>query len=91
MSDVRFRPFAWSDVPAITAIYRPYVTDSVITFEYDPPGEAEMAGREEVCEELAEVPGPPSRTGPLGGAAGPGGAETGGVFRGPGASRLFAG
>lgn len=45
MSDVVFRPFAWSDVPAITAIYRHYVTDTVITFETEPPGEAEMAER----------------------------------------------
>jgi phosphinothricin acetyltransferase len=45
MSDIRFRPFAWSDVPAITAIYRHYVTDTVITFETEPPGEAEMAER----------------------------------------------
>lgn len=45
MSDITFRPFAWRDIPAITAIYRPYVTDTVITFEYDPPSEATMAGR----------------------------------------------
>ena len=45
MSDVRFRPFAWSDIPAITAIYRHYVEETVITFETEPPGEAEMAER----------------------------------------------
>jgi phosphinothricin acetyltransferase len=45
MSDISFRPFDWRDVPAITAIYRPYVTDTVITFELEPPGEAVMAGR----------------------------------------------
>ncbi len=45
MSDVRFRPFDWSDVPAITAIYRHYVEETVITFETEPPGEAEMAER----------------------------------------------
>ena len=45
MSDVRFRSFAWSDVPAITAIYRHYVEETVITFETEPPGEADMAER----------------------------------------------
>ena len=45
MSDITLRPFAWGDIPAITAIYRPYVTDTVITFEYDPPSEATMANR----------------------------------------------
>lgn len=45
MSDVVFRPFVWSDIPAITAIYRPYVEDTVITFETEPPGETEMAER----------------------------------------------
>lgn len=45
MSDVVFRPFAWSDIPAITAIYRPYVEETVITFETEPPGETEMAER----------------------------------------------
>ena len=45
MSDITFRPFAWHDIPAITAIYRPYVTDTVITFELEPPSEATMAGR----------------------------------------------
>lgn len=45
MSDVLFRPFAWSDVPAITAIYRHYVDETVITFETEPPSEAVMADR----------------------------------------------
>ncbi len=45
MPEVRFRPFSWSDVPAITAIYRPYVDDTVITFETEPPSEAAMAER----------------------------------------------
>ena len=45
MSDVRFRPFAWSDVPAITGIYRHYVEETVITFETEAPGEPEMAER----------------------------------------------
>ena len=45
MSDVVFRPFAWSDIPAITAIYRPYVEETVITFETVAPSETEMAER----------------------------------------------
>lgn len=45
MSDVSFRPFAWSDIPAITAIYRHYVDETVITFETEPPSEAAMAER----------------------------------------------
>ena len=45
MSDVVFRPFAWSDVPALTEIYRHYVDETVITFETEAPGEAAMAER----------------------------------------------
>lgn len=52
MTDITFRPFEWRDIPAITAIYRPYVTDTVITFEYDPPSEATMAGRFAALVEL---------------------------------------
>ena len=37
MSDVLLRAFTWSDVPAITAIYRHYVEETVITFETEPP------------------------------------------------------
>ena len=51
MSDVVFRPFAWSDVPAIHAIYRPYVEETTITFETEVPAETEMA------ERLAKVQG----------------------------------
>lgn len=39
------RPVALSDAEAIAAIYRPYVTDTVITFELDPPDAAEMRRR----------------------------------------------
>ena len=39
------RPFAWSDVPAITAIYRHYVENSVATFDLEAPGESVMAGK----------------------------------------------
>lgn len=45
MHDVVLRPFAWSDVPALTAIYRYYVDETVITFETEPPSEAVMADR----------------------------------------------
>lgn len=45
MPDAAFRSFASSDVPAITAIYRHYVEDTVITFETEAPGETEMAER----------------------------------------------
>ena len=37
------RDFAWSDVPAITAIYAHYVRTSVATFDLEAPGEAAMA------------------------------------------------
>jgi L-amino acid N-acyltransferase YncA len=33
------------DAAAIAAIYRPYVTDAVTSFEVDPPGAADMAAR----------------------------------------------
>ena len=45
MSEIAFRKFAWSDVPAITAIYRHYVDETVITFETEAPSEATMADR----------------------------------------------
>ena len=43
MTDISIRPFAWGDVPAITAIYRHYVEHSTATFDLDAPGEAFMA------------------------------------------------
>lgn len=43
MSDTILRPFAWSDIPAITAIYRHYVETSAITFDTEPPGEEAIA------------------------------------------------
>lgn len=45
MSEILLRAFAWSDVPAITAIYRHYVEETVITFETEPPSAAVMADR----------------------------------------------
>jgi L-amino acid N-acyltransferase YncA len=43
MSDTILRPFAWSDVPAITAIYQHYVEHTAITFDTEAPGEEAMA------------------------------------------------
>lgn len=37
------RPFAWGDVPAITAIYRHYVEHSTATFDLTAPDEVFMA------------------------------------------------
>lgn len=38
-----------SDAAACALIYRPYVTDTAITFETEPPSPAEMAGRIETA------------------------------------------
>jgi len=43
MTDIVLRTFSWSDIPAITAIYRHYVETSAATFDIEPPGEAEIA------------------------------------------------
>ena len=43
MPEHSFRPFSWSDIPAITAIYRHYVEHSAVTFDTETPGEAAMA------------------------------------------------
>src|SRR5690606_3851525 len=43
MSDFTLRPFAWSDIPAITAIYRHYVEHTAITFDTEAPGEEAIA------------------------------------------------
>jgi L-amino acid N-acyltransferase YncA len=45
MPELSIRRFRAADVPAITAIYAPYVTDTVITFETEAPSEAVMAER----------------------------------------------
>lgn len=37
------RPFQWSDVPAITAIYKHYVDHTAITFDTEAPGEEAIA------------------------------------------------
>jgi L-amino acid N-acyltransferase YncA len=43
MSEFLLRPFQWSDVPAITAIYRHYVDNTAITFDTEAPGEEAIA------------------------------------------------
>jgi L-amino acid N-acyltransferase YncA len=42
---VQVRDASAADAEACAAIYAPYVTDSAITFEIDPPGPDEMASR----------------------------------------------
>lgn len=41
--DTILRPFSWSDVPAITRIYRHYVEHTAITFDTEAPDEAGIA------------------------------------------------
>lgn len=43
MSDFQLRPFQWSDIPAITTIYRHYVENTAITFDTEAPGEEAIA------------------------------------------------
>ena len=43
MSDTSLRPFAWSDIPAITDIYRHYVEHSTATFDLEAPGPTYLA------------------------------------------------
>nr|WP_314256525.1 GNAT family N-acetyltransferase [uncultured Devosia sp.] len=43
MPDFTLRPFRWSDVSAITEIYKHYVEETAITFDTEVPGEAAMA------------------------------------------------
>lgn len=43
MSDYSLRAFSWSDVPAITTIYRHYVEHTAITFDTEAPGEEAIA------------------------------------------------
>ena len=62
-SDVQVRDATVADVPAITAIYRPAVTDGTASFELEPPDEAEMRRRFEAVKSggfpylVAEVDG----------------------------------
>ena len=43
--NIILRPATAGDAAACAAVYAPYVRDTVITFEVDPPTEAEMADR----------------------------------------------
>lgn len=43
MPEPIIRPFAWADIPQITAIYRHYVEHSTATFDIEPPGETWFA------------------------------------------------
>lgn len=45
--DIRIRTANAGDVPALLAIYAPYVRETAITFEYDVPSETEFARRME--------------------------------------------
>ena len=45
MSDFSVRPFAWQDVPTITAMYAHYVAHSTATFDVEPPGETFFADK----------------------------------------------
>jgi phosphinothricin acetyltransferase len=45
MADLVIRPAQADDIPAITAIYQPAVLEGLASFEYEPPGEAEMRRR----------------------------------------------
>ena len=45
MEHSRIRQATPADGAACAAIYAPYVRDTAITFELDPPGAEEMAGR----------------------------------------------
>jgi L-amino acid N-acyltransferase YncA len=52
------------DVPALLAIYRPYVLETAVTFESEPPSEAEFAARIAACQKgwaflTAELDGQP--------------------------------
>lgn len=49
-SDVEVRDATVADVPAITAIYRPAVTDGTASFELEPPDETEMRRRFEAVK-----------------------------------------
>ncbi len=45
MSAGTIRPVTPDDAAAVAAVYAPYVTDSVVSFELDPPDETEMRHR----------------------------------------------
>ena len=43
MTEFSLRPFQWSDIPAITKIYRHYVENTAITFDTEAPDETAIA------------------------------------------------
>jgi L-amino acid N-acyltransferase YncA len=43
VTEFSLRPFQWSDIPAITAIYRHYVENTAITFDTEAPDETAIA------------------------------------------------
>ena len=45
------RPASVDDAAALAAIYAPYVRETTITFEYDPPSTEEFANRIRVTAE----------------------------------------
>jgi len=47
--DLSIRPAGAEDSAACAALYAPYVLESAVTFETDPPDTAEMAGRIEAA------------------------------------------
>lgn len=49
---IRVRLAQPDDAGAIAAVYAPYVTDGVVSFEAEPPGAAEMARRMEAGDDL---------------------------------------
>ena len=63
MTQPALRPARASDVPAITAIYRPAVLEGTASFELEPPSEAEMLRRFEAITDagypyfVAEIDG----------------------------------
>jgi L-amino acid N-acyltransferase YncA len=50
VSSLVVRPATPEDIPAITAIYRPAVTDGLASWEYDPPDETELRRRFEAVK-----------------------------------------
>ena len=47
MADICIRPASLEDAAAVLAVYTPYVEQTAITFEWDPPSLAEFRGRME--------------------------------------------
>lgn len=45
MTNIHLRPVREADAPALAAIYAPYVRETAITFEYEPPDAAEFRRR----------------------------------------------